>query len=342
MNNYDKKEIHLMDFISVKPDRIIRQQKVYKIGKEFTQGFRRKIEGRKVERKYHEFVISENSQKKLREKIGWLYRFAKGRTVRTYTGKELHNFKVSFITLTLPSAQSHATSEIMKTCFEPLLTLLRNHLKMENYVWKLEFQKNGNCHFHLLTDTYVDYFYIRQKWNEKLKVLGYIDSYQDKFKEYNLSRYLNEFSDGTQQSIAKCSKWYATGKASNWRNPNTADVRNVVSDRQLSFYLSKYLSKQSKQGGNESYDSEENSFGLRLCFWSRSLSRCKSAQMPFDFFEFDFEHLKSFSESFNYAVYDYCQILYLRWEKMTNYLKMKFSQLFGSMRQDFSYRPVYV
>lgn len=215
MANYDKKEYHLLDYISVKADRIIRQTKCYKIGDEYISSMKKSktIVGHnmsnvgpelKIERKFHNFIISKNSQKNIREKISWLYRFAKGRTIRTYSGKEIYNFKCSFITLTIPSVQKHPTGQIMKECFEPLLTLLRNHLGMLNYVWKLEFQKNGNMHIHLLTDTYIDFFYIRSKWNEKLKTLGYIDDYQSKMSKMTLYEYLNNYSDGSPESTKKC------------------------------------------------------------------------------------------------------------------------------------------
>ena len=121
--------------------------------------------GSKSLKKFHNFELSVNAQRKMREKINWLFALAKSRYKKTYSGKEIYNFKVNFITLTLPSVQIHPTSQVTNECFNQWLTELRNELNFENYVWRLEFQKNGNVHYHLVTDCYIDYHLSLKKWN---------------------------------------------------------------------------------------------------------------------------------------------------------------------------------
>ena len=70
------------------------------------------VEKKKLEKKFHEFKISENSQRNLRDKISYLFQFAKSRRIKTYSGKVLPNFKICFLTLTLPSEQIHTTADI--------------------------------------------------------------------------------------------------------------------------------------------------------------------------------------------------------------------------------------
>lgn len=115
-----------------------------------------------LQKKFHEFKISENSQRNLRDKISYLFQFAKSRRIKTYSGKVLPNFKICFLTLTLPSQQVHTTAEIYKSCLEPFLEVLRKRLKLQNYVWRLEHQSNGNVHYHIATDTYIDYFFAQK------------------------------------------------------------------------------------------------------------------------------------------------------------------------------------
>ncbi|MGV4586845.1 rolling circle replication-associated protein, partial [Ornithobacterium rhinotracheale] len=61
---------------------------------------------------------------------------------------------LSFVTLTLPSAQKHHDRVLRK-----ILAKYLDHLKkvygLKNYLWKAETQKNGNIHFHVLIDTQI-------------------------------------------------------------------------------------------------------------------------------------------------------------------------------------------
>lgn len=293
----------------------------------------------KVERSFHNFEISRNSKKNIESKCNWLWRLAKSRTVTTYTGKKIYNFRNSFLTFTLPSVQAHPTSEIMRECWERLLTQFRNVLKMENYVWKLEFQSAGNVHFHLITDTYIDYFYARKAWNVIIDKLGYVQAYHDKFASMSFNEYRQMFSGDKQKEIQKLASWYEQGRRTKWMNPNSVDVRNVTTEKAMGYYLSKYIGKSGKSGGNPTYDNEGNSFGLRLAFWSRSLSRCQAVSMPVDFFEFDVENVYKTLNGFVKKVYDYCKVYYYRISEMTDTGKRYFYDYFRRIRQEFDFVP---
>ena len=140
----------------------------------------------KLVKKYHNFKISHSAQKKIQEKINWLYTLAKSRYTKSYSGVEIFNFKVNFLTLTLPSEQKHNTAEITEKCFNQFLVEIRNRTKMENYVWRLEFQKNGNVHYHIVTDTFIDYHFAQKIWNRIINKLGYVDAYQEKFSKMSV------------------------------------------------------------------------------------------------------------------------------------------------------------
>ena len=185
------------------------------------------VDKKKLIKKFHEFKISENSQRNLRDKISYLFQFAKARRIRTYSGKVLPNFKVCFLTLTLPSEQVHSTAEIYKYCLEPFLEVLRKRLKLQNYVWRLEHQSNGNVHYHIATDTYIDYFFAQKHWNAIIEKLGYVSRFASKMASLPFTEYQKRYSKNGTISPDILYKRWAKGKAEKWHNPNTVDVKNA-------------------------------------------------------------------------------------------------------------------
>lgn len=128
-------------------------------------------------------------------------------------------FKIAFVTITLPSEQIHPDSVIISKCFNQLLTELRTCHNVKKYVWRAERQKNGNIHFHILTDAFIPYYELRNRWNRIINKLGYVD----RFKEKN----------GNKQ-------------------PNSTDIHSTRKIGNLKKYLAKYMSKEGIQTtGNE-------------------------------------------------------------------------------------------
>src|SRR3546814_8448708 len=88
--------------------------------------FKSAVEGRLIKRSSHNLTMSTNAYRTLRKKINWLYYLAKSKHVRTISGKEIYNFKIGFITLTLPSKQRTCTKEVTNSLFNTLLKDLRS------------------------------------------------------------------------------------------------------------------------------------------------------------------------------------------------------------------------
>lgn len=293
----------------------------------------------KIERKFHNFQISANSRKNLIEKVLWLNQFAKSRTIKTYSGKYIYNFRTSFITLTLPASQRHNTATISNECFDRFLTTLRNRLKMTNYVWKLEFQSNGNVHYHLLTDTYVDYFFALKHWNNIIEKLGYVSEYQSKMQSLSFAEYRQLYNANGSTDIKTLASRFAKGKRENWKNPNSVDVRAVRTNNNLHFYLSKYFAKTADKPTPNELDNEENSFGLRLCFWSRSLSKVGAVSMPEEFYRFRFSDFFEDCKEVISRVYDYCRVAYFSLSKLDPSRKRELYMYFDWLRRSFNYQP---
>lgn len=295
---------------------------------------------KKLVRKFHNFDISINSARNLRKKIDFLYYYSKSRRVKTYSGKVISNFRVLFLTLTIPSPQVHNTAMIITNVLDPFLQICRQRLKMSNYVWRLEFQANGNAHFHILTDTYIDYYFAKKHWNKCLNQLGYIDAYQSKMQSLSYNDYCNMYGKdykGEKVSKELLFKRYNAGKGTNWKHPNSVDVKSIRSSREISFYISKYFSKKDKGQKCNALDNEENSFALRLCYWSRSLSRLKLESMPFDYYDADMVQLLDADDSVIRCVYDYCVVYYFDIASVGIYLKKALTAVLERVKNEAEY-----
>ena len=296
----------------------------------------------KLVRKFHNFEISPNSARKLRQKIDFLYHYSNSRTVRTYTGKKLRNFKTCFLTLTLPSDQVHNTGMINTNCLDPFLQICRQRLGMRNYVWRLEFQANGNAHFHILTDTYIDYYFARKHWNRTVNSLGYLDSYRSKMSNLSYNDYCNLYGTdfkGNKVNPDVLYKRYNAGVGTNWSKPNSVDVKAIRSNREIALYISKYFSKKEKTSKCNKLDNEENSFAIRLCYWSRSLSRLALETLPRDYYSLDIISLLDSDENVLRCVYDYCVVYYFDLANVGAILKDYLNVFLEVLRVECEYIP---
>lgn len=156
-------------------------------------------------------ILSPSAKKKLIKAINLLVAIAEPKkAIHFDTGKEF-TFRVNFITLTLPAPQGQVTdTDLKQKCLKQWLEYWKDQLPGMSYVWRAERQKNGNLHFHLVTDRYLHYKRIRETWNRCLAPTGLIDRFQDK---------------------------------NGHRHPNSTDVHAVKHVRNLGAYIAKYMSK---------------------------------------------------------------------------------------------------
>lgn len=125
------------------------------------------------------------------------------------SGKRL-SFRLGFLTMTLSSAQGEfLDKELKKQLLEPYIRKLRKY-GLKNYVWKAERQKNGNLHFHMFIDCYIDLTDARNIWNRLQAKLGYIREFAEKY---------------------------------NHHNPNSTDVHPIQDQDKMNAYMHKYMTK---------------------------------------------------------------------------------------------------
>jgi len=221
------------------------------------------------------FTLSNSSKKKLLDSVNSMYLLSSPRKVTMLTGKFIYNYKMSFVTLTLPSKQTHSDTAIKKDCLNQFLVELRKNYGVTNYVWKAELQQNANIHFHLILDKYVDYQALRRRWNRILAKNNYIAAYRNKFENLNLSQYHAMRNLKAQCSFEKSAAAFAAGKRAKWCNPNTVDVKSVHGKKELAMYLAKYVLKPvTKSKLTPEQTEREINFG-RSWYRSYSLSNLK-------------------------------------------------------------------
>lgn len=291
-------------------------------------------------RSSHNFTLSDNAYRTLKRKINWLYYLSKAKYVKSYSGKEIFNFKIGFVTLTLSSKQKHPTKEVTALLFNQFLTEIRQRTNMENYVWRLEFQKNGNVHYHLVTDTYLDYFFVQKIWNRIQKSHGYLQDYTAKHSAMSLSDYYNAYGDGSRVDFPKLAKRYARGCQDKWQNPPSVDVKSVISNKAISNYIAKYFGKDAKNNTicNE-LDTPENSENLRLWFCSRSLSKLETFTDYVEAVEYNVFSIVETCKEVRKYVAKYATMYYFEIKKLPAWSRGEIEKLLRNYAFNLNYKP---
>lgn len=295
------------------------------------------------EKRFHNFKISEQSHKTIMQKINWLYFLAKSKSVKTLSGKEIYNFKINFITLTLPAMQIHPTAVVTQKCLNQFLTEIKKFYNIDNLVWRLEFQGNGNVHYHIVTDTYIDYYIVLKHWNRITNKLGYVDRYAEKHSKMSLNEYVQTYNKGGEIDFATMKNRYIKGRSFNWRVPNSVDVKCVTSGKQIAFYISKYFSKKDKTGVLcNQLDTKENSMGLRLWFCSRSLSKLKKIRDFVPAFDIDLLGIVLKCKKLFKCVHEYCTTFFYDFSELENEGKAILSKILKDYAINLGYKPAIV
>ena len=100
-------------------------------------------------------------------------------------GRERRRRYFVLITLTLAAKQTESDNVIKRKYLNVWLQNLERVHKGINWLWVAESQKNGNIHFHVVVDRYVQYEWIKRSWNRVMSNGDYIDRYERKFGNRN-------------------------------------------------------------------------------------------------------------------------------------------------------------
>lgn len=146
-----------------------------------------------------------------------------------------------FLTLTLPGKQIHPDNMINKILVR-LLENLKKTKNVLNYVWKAEPQENGNIHYHVILDKWIDKEYINTRWNKQINKLGYVDRYQLQEKEFfkNGFRLKHSSKLNKKQQLEA----YKNALACDFTNPPSTQIHSLGKVKNIVSYIQKYMTKQ--------------------------------------------------------------------------------------------------
>ena len=254
-------------------------------------------------------IISNTAQKNIRNSIDWLIFLSPYKKVYNKAIKKYFRFKINFITLTLPAHQSHADQFIKAEMLNHFLQMLRYRHGMKFYLWRAEAQKNGNIHFHITTNVFVEWWLVRKYWNKILDKHGYIKHYSNNQKKYFAKGFKMSENKKDKRSFIKQYKSYIWNSIIDWQNPNTTDIHSVKNIRNLSAYLSKYMTK----------NSTERPIEGRLWYMSTELSKLRHATDEIhDELSNELSILVEYFAD-KYKVYDHASVLYLSYKDWKNF-----------------------
>ena len=126
--------------------------------------------------------------------------------------KPVSDYLCTFITLTLPSAQTHTDKELTEFALNPFLSYARKYFGVRYYIWKKELQSNGNLHFHLCVDRYIEANKLRETWNRILN-RGAVDGcstvfdYVDRYHAAMVERYADGWNNSRMFEYCKRSAY---------------------------------------------------------------------------------------------------------------------------------------
>jgi hypothetical protein len=172
--------------------------------------------------------VTSGNQKRIKKSVDILLQLSPPRWIENpiTMRREIHT--LSFVTLTIPAKERHIeANEGHKLLLAPWILKMRRKHNMSTYLWKAEFQRNGQLHYHITTPTWLHYQYIKDEWNNLLSQNGML---------------VNWFKDHPTKM------------------PNSTDVHKVYKIDCIQAYLQKELCKstQNKQTSGKIWDCSMN------------------------------------------------------------------------------------
>jgi len=295
-------------------------------------------------------IISKKAKQNIETAVDWLLYFADNKKSFCNKKGKLFNFKATFITLTLSSAQIHSDNEIKQLLLNQFLIEAKKKWHISNYIWRAESQHNGNIHFHILCDKFVPWAELRHLWNRIQNKLGYVDRYHSNMKAFHRTGFQkrndlvrNIYHKGRiirkGWSLNMQRKAYKFGIESNWYDPNSTDIHSVKLVNDLGKYISKICSQNLEPVGTEmSKKINKIKFGEEVIeqfrkidgkLWGLSnfLSRCK--RIVFEVNSSLGEEINNIKSHFKNKVfeYDYATLVYSKIEEWTDFVKCELWEL---------------
>ena len=261
--------------------------------------------------------ISKTTQRKLRNRVFYMNLISEEKSRINKKGHTL-KYNLTFLTVTISGECLGGIRESNKRLLNTLLMDLRRNCNMLNYVWRLELQKNGKVHYHILTDASVSYKYFRHVWNRIQIEQGTMQAFTEKFSKMTYNQYAEYMVRmyPKMKNINKLPEWYAKGRREKWQNPNSVDVKYINDPKQINYYISKYISKSEDEESPEIEEVKPDLLNGRI--WGSSQELANAQQITHhlqDVAEFAYfasmEHLRE-----KEVIEDFCSYIRVDWVAM--------------------------
>lgn len=198
--------------------------------------------------KKHHGKISIHARRKVNKAVNYLMFMANDKYLPDTAHGKQYNFKLAFITLTLPSTQVHDDNEVKADLLNQFMVECRHVWNVRNYIWRAEKQKNGNIHFHILVDRFVPWSELRDRWNRICNKKGYVDRYRDQMRSFHSNGFQVRQDLLKNWEYKKQVKAYREGKANDWNSPNSTDIHSLRRINRVAAYILKYMTKDDDAG----------------------------------------------------------------------------------------------
>lgn len=130
-------------------------------------------------------MMTPHTRKRIASSLDILIQRTPKRNIYNPISDKNFDFHLNFITLTMPNDKAITARRGYDVLLSKYLRYLKDKAGLNNYVWKVELQQNRQPHWHLVTDTFIEWPVIRWKWNNLLKQERLLDKYALKHGHFN-------------------------------------------------------------------------------------------------------------------------------------------------------------
>ena len=198
-------------------------------------------------------LLSHSSKKRIRSIINL---WSESINIKKKVSRKNNDWKLkqlTFITLTLCSNQLESDKENKRNLLNRFLIELQRKSNLSNYLWCAEKQKNGNIHYHILSNSEIEYKIIRSIWNKILDDNNYIENYRQNQIHFHKdgfkirTEFLEHWNEEKQYNA------YLNGVNNNWSDPNSTDIHSLRKIENIANYVTKYMTKSIDEEIKENY-----------------------------------------------------------------------------------------
>jgi hypothetical protein len=275
--------------------------------------------------------LSTHAKRKMFKAIDYLVITSDRKKVYSKLQKKYITFRIVFVTLTLPSKQIHSDKEITNTCLNQLFVELSKYHNVKKYVWRAEKQTNGNIHYHVLINEFIDYQILRKRWNRICEKLGYVSRYQANMKEFYKDGFRVSTSKEDKRTIEQQRKAFILAQKSDFRSPNSTDIHDTRKVKDIKKYVGKYMAKDAEIDlNNIESDEEKKIIKARLWSCSQNLSNIEGCQLVEDWEISD--ELEKVAEKSKCKIYrdTYFSVMFIDSQRLIEYGSEKLYMYFAN------------